>query len=395
MPVVGVSIAYDVGGRHEAPGKTGLAHLFEHMMFQGSRNVGKMEHFSRLNAVGGIVNGGTSQDMTIYHETVPSEHLELALYLEADRLGTLLDTLTQEKFDNQRDVVKNERGQGMDNVPYGVAGEKMLERLFPAGHPYHHTEMGSMHDLDGASLDDVSDFFRTYYAVNNATLTIAGDFAPDRARRLVHKHFDAMEPNPNLPPAPDMSAPERVGDTVRETVPDNVSLSRVYLGYRGPAVGGRDISALQVALAVLSAGPWSRLSTRLVRARLAQDASIGIDPSMGPSAVSGQATARAGVDVAEVEQIFTATVEGLAVEPVTDTELARARALLERGHMGALQTAMDRANQLGIYSIVWRSPEALNRELETLLSVDTDEATAAAERFLRADNRVTLVFLPR
>ena len=393
--MVGVSIAYDVGGRHESRGKTGLAHLFEHMMFQGSRNVGKMEHFSRLNAVGGIVNGGTSQDMTIYHETVPSEHLELALYLEADRLGTLLDTLTQEKLDNQRGVVKNERAQGMDNVPYGLAGEMIGERLFPADHPYHHTIVGSMHDLDGASLDDVSDFFRTYYAVNNATLTVAGDFDPDEARRLARKHFGAMAPNPNLPPAPDMSAPELIGEAIRELVPDNVSLSRVYLAYRGPAVGGREICALQVALAVLSGGPWSRLSARLVHSRLAQDAGIGIDPSMGPSAVNGQATVRAGVSVDQVEALFTSVVEGLAAEPVTDAEVARAHARLERGHMEALQTAMDRSNQMGIYSIVWRSPEALNHELEMLLSITATEATAAADRFLRADNRVTLVFVPR
>jgi predicted Zn-dependent peptidase len=395
MPVAGVSIAYDVGARHEPKGRTGLAHLFEHVMFQGSRNVGKMEHFSLLNAVGGVVNGGTSQDMTIYHESIPSEHIERALFMEADRLATLPETLTQEKLDNQREVVKNERAQGMDNAPYGLAGEMLLERVFPVDHPYYHTIIGSMHDLDDASLEDVTSFFRTYYAVNNATLVVAGDLDPDEVRRMVNRHFGELAPNLEIPPPPDMSAPEIIGHTAREVVTDKVPLARVYAGYRGPRLGSREMPALQLAIGALSNGPWSRLNGRLVRElELAQDAGIGIDPSVGPSMITGQATVREGGAVDSVEAAYFDVVEGVAKEPITPADLQRARAGLERGHLEALQTAMDRSNQLGIYSVTCGDPEALNRELEVLLSITDDEATAAATKYLRPDNRVTVVYQP-
>jgi predicted Zn-dependent peptidase len=186
-PVVAVNLWYDVGSKHEVEGKTGFAHLFEHVMFQGSRNVKKAEHMALVQAAGGTLNGSTWLDRTNYYETLPSHQAELALWLEADRMGTLLDALSQENLDNQREVVKNEKRWSYDNRPYGSWYEKLQGHLYPAEHPYHHTTIGSMADLDAASVEDVSAFFRTWYAPNNAVLTVVGDVDPDPIRRWTER----------------------------------------------------------------------------------------------------------------------------------------------------------------------------------------------------------------
>jgi len=275
-PVAAVNLWYNVGSRHEVPGQTGLAHLFEHMMFQGSRNVGKAEHFRLVSGAGGTLNGTTWVDRTNYFETVPSHHLELILWLEADRMGGLLDALGQETLDNQRDVVKNEKRQSYDNRPYGSSSEKLQAAVFPKGHPYHHSTIGSMEDLDAASLEDVRAFFRTYYAPNNAVLSIVGDFEPDVARGWVEKHFGSIPANPNIPAPPDGSLPPLMGAEVRQTVPDRVPMSRLYIGYRSPPLGTPEFDALSMATVVLAQGKGSRLYGDLVRGKeLAQDVGIG------------------------------------------------------------------------------------------------------------------------
>jgi predicted Zn-dependent peptidase len=394
VPVVGVSVAYNAGGRHEKPGKSGLAHLFEHMMFQGSRNVGKTEHFSILNRIGGIVNGGCSQDMTIYHQSLPSQHLELALWLEADRMGGLLDTLTQEKLDNQREVVNNERRESCDNPPYGRAGEMISERVYPRGHPYHGS-FATRFDVDSATLDDLTRFFETFYAPNNATVALVGDIKPDAARELVHRHFGHLRANPAIPPAPDVSLPRVIGSEAREVVPDRVSLPRVYVAYRGPGIADPSIAALTVAVAILGQGQWSRLHRRLVRERrLAQDAGLFLDHSVGPSPITGSATARPEAELNSLEEAFLEITESLAQEPVTEDELQRARAVLERRHLEGLQMVGDRSNQLGIFATLWGSPESLNENIEALLAATPGEIRDAAAGVFRADNRVVLTFVP-
>src|SRR6188508_1875466 len=195
-PVVAVNLWYDVGSKHEVPGKTGFAHLFEHVMFQGSRHVAKAEHIALVQAAGGTMNGSTWLDRTNYFETLPAHQLDLALWLEADRMATLLDALSQENLDNQREVVKNEKRWSYDNRPYGSWNEKLLAALFPPSHPYHHPTIGSMEDLDAASIEDVSAFFRTHYAPNNAVLTIVGDVDPDQARAWVTRYFSGIPANP-------------------------------------------------------------------------------------------------------------------------------------------------------------------------------------------------------
>jgi predicted Zn-dependent peptidase len=394
MPVVGVSVAYNAGGRHEQPGKSGLAHLFEHMMFQGSRNVAKAEHFSILNRIGGIVNGGCSQDMTIYHQSLPSQHLELALWLEADRMGGLLETLTQEKLDNQREVVNNERRESCDNPPYGRAGEMISERAYPPGHPYH-SSFATRFDVDSATLDDLIHFFESFYAPNNATIALVGDIEPSTARDLVRRHFGHLAANPAIPPAPGMSLPRIIGSEIREVVPDRVSLPRVYVAYRCPGIADPSIAALTVAVAILGQGQWSRLHRRLVReTRLAQDAGLFLDHSVGPSLTTGSATARADAEVRALEEAFLEVTESLAQEPVTEDELVRARAVLERRHLEGLQMVGDRSNQLGIFSTLRGSPESLNHNIEALLSATAAEIRDAATSVFRADNRVLLTFVP-
>src|SRR5918992_1691726 len=203
-PIVAVNLWYHVGSANERLGRTGFAHLFEHMLFQGSADVAANEHFELVQRAGGTLNGSTWLDRTNYFETVPSHQLELCLWLESDRLASLLPAMTQEKLDNQREVVKNERRWSVDNQPYGTWDEKIQELVYPEGHPYHHSTIGSMEDLNAASLEDVSEFFATYYAPNNAVLTVAGDFEPDAAMAMIERHFGPIPTNPDLPPPPDM-----------------------------------------------------------------------------------------------------------------------------------------------------------------------------------------------
>src|SRR4051794_24167985 len=217
-PVAAVNLWYNVGSKHEVEGKTGFAHLFEHVMFQGSRNVGKAEHMALVQGAGGTLNGSTWLDRTNYYETLPSHQLELALWLEADRMATLLDALSQENLDNQREVVKNEKRWSYDNRPYGSWNEKLQAHLFPPEHPYHHNTIGSMDDLNAASLEDVSQFSRPSSAPNNAVISVVGDADHDQVRRWVDKSFGRIPATPSIPPLPDMSLPPTLGSERREVV---------------------------------------------------------------------------------------------------------------------------------------------------------------------------------
>ncbi len=274
-PVVAVNLWYDVGSKHEVPGKTGFAHLFEHVMFQGSRHVAKAEHIALVQAAGGTMNGSTWLDRTNYFETLPAHQFELALWLEADRMATLLDALSQENLDNQREVVKNEKRWSYDNRPYGSFQEKLQGHLFPPEHPYHHSTIGSMDDLNAASIEDVSAFFRTYYAPNNAVLSVVGDVETAEVVAAVERYFGAIPPNPDIPPLGDLTVPPTLGGERREVVFDKVPLPRVHVGFRAPVFGDPRLDALDLAGQILSGGKGSRLNRRLVRdERIAQDVAI-------------------------------------------------------------------------------------------------------------------------
>src|SRR5438477_10079194 len=330
-PVVAVNVWYGVGSKNEVPGKTGFAHLFEHVMFQGSRNVKKAEHIALVQAAGGTMNGTTWLDRTNYFETMPSHQVELALWLEADRMGTLLEALSQENLDNQREVVKNEKRWSYDNRPYGSWNEKLQAHLFPESHPYHHPTIGSMADLDAASVEDVKEFFRTWYAPNNAVLAVAGDFDPAEVSAWAERYFGSIPANPDIPAVRDMSLPPSLGEERREVVPDRVPLPRVYFGFRAPPFGDIRLDALELAGQILAGGKGSRLHRRLVRDdRIAQDGVAFVLPFVGGASIAaGWATARPSIPVEHVEAVYLEELERLGRELPTDDELVRAKALIE------------------------------------------------------------------
>ena len=286
-PVAAVCLWYDVGSRQEVEGRTGLAHLFEHLMFQGSAQVKGNGHFELVQGAGGSLNGSTSFERTNYFETMPAHQLELALWLEADRMGSLLSALDQESLDNQRDVVKNERRQRYDNVPYGTAFERMAALVYPEGHPYHHIPIGSMADLDAATLDDARLFFRTNYAPNNAVLAVVGDIDPEQTLRWVEKYFGSIPSFDGQAPPRDGALPGVIGREVRVEIREDVPARALMAAYRMPHDGTRECDAAEVALTVLGDGLSSRLYNRLVRRdRTAITAGFGLlrlvgAPSLG------------------------------------------------------------------------------------------------------------------
>ncbi len=396
-PVAAVNVWYGVGSKHEQPGKTGFAHLFEHVMFQGSRNVGKAEHIALVQAAGGTMNGTTWLDRTNYFETMPSHQLELAIWLEADRMGTLLDALSQENLDNQREVVKNEKRWSYDNRPYGSWIEKMLGSIFPDGHPYHHPTIGSMADLDAASLDDIQAFFRLHYAPNNAVVSVVGDVDPAQVTAWVTKYFSEIPANPELPVTlPDMSLPPTLGGEIRTVVPDMVPLPRIHWGFRGPLFGDRRLDALDLAGQILAGGKGSRLHRRLVREeQLAQDVAIfSMGLVAGASVTAGWATARPGVDLIKLETAFWEELERIGREPVSDDELARAKALTEADELGALQRVDEKADRLSMYATLFNDPEMVNSILPRYLSTTAEQIQAVAREVFVPENRVVLTYLP-
>jgi len=396
VPVVAVNLWYGVGSRNEPPGRTGFAHLFEHMMFQGSQHVAKSEHFERIERVGGTLNASTWFDRTNYFETLPSHELELALWLESDRMGWLLPAMDQEKLDNQRDVVKNEKRQRYDNQPYGDWDERLQALVYPEEHPYHHTVIGSMDDLDAATLDDVRSFFETFYRPNNAVLTLAGDFEPAAALEAVRRWFGEIEPGGALPPLP--GRPELaplIGSTVRDEVVADVPLPRVIMAFRVPPYTAPEFATVEVARALLGKGKASRLYRRLVRERrIAKSVVVYAFPLLtGQAMMLVWATGYPGADPAVLEGAIAEEIEALA--EVDAGELERAVALSETDLVSSLEHLADRADLLSMFELYFEDPDRINREIERLRSVTLDDVrTLAAER-LGPANRAVLSYRPR
>lgn len=395
-PVAAVCIWYDVGSRHEVRGRTGLAHLFEHLMFQGSRQVTGNGHFELVQSAGGSLNGTTSFERTNYFETMPAHQLELALWLEADRMGTLLSALDEESMENQRDVVKNERRQRYDNVPYGTAFEKLTSMVFPEGHPYHHTPIGSMADLDAASLEDARAFFRTYYAPNNAVLAVVGDIDPEQTLAWVERYFGSIPGHDGKRPPRDGTLPEVIGEEVRELVREDVPARALMAAYRLPQDGTREADAADLALTALGGGESSRLYNRLVRHdRTAVSAGFGMlrltgAPSMGWLDVktSGEA------EVAAIEAAVDEELARFAAEGPTAEEMERAQAQLEREWLDRLATVGGRADELCKYAVLFGDPTLALTAVQRILTVTPEEVRAVAAARLRPDNRGVLVYEP-
>ncbi|MFJ6216318.1 M16 family metallopeptidase [Streptomyces sp. NPDC092296] len=395
-PVAAVCLWYDVGSRHEVEGRTGLAHLFEHLMFQGSANVSGNGHFELIQGAGGSLNGTTSFERTNYFETMPAHQLELALWLEADRMGSLLAALDQTSLDNQRDVVKNERRQRYDNVPYGTAFEKLTAMSYPEGHPYHHTPIGSMADLDAADLADAQAFFTTYYAPNNAVLSVVGDIDPEETLRWVEKYFGSIPSHDGKPEPRDGSLPPVAGEELRLTVREEVPSRALMAAYRLPHDGTREADAADLALTVLGSGESSRLYNRLVRRdRLAVTAGFGLlrlagAPSLGWLDVktSGDAT------IEDVEAAVDDELARFAAEGPTPEELERAQAQIEREWLDRLQTVSGRADELCRYAVLFGDPGLVNTALSRVMEVTAEEVRAIAAERVRPDNRAVLVYEP-
>jgi zinc protease len=396
-PIVAVNLWYHVGSANEREGRTGFAHLFEHMLFQGSEHVGANEHFELIQRAGGTLNGSTWLDRTNYFETVPSNQLAMALWLEADRMGALLPAMTQQKLDTQRDVVKNERRWSVDNQPYGTWWERLPALAFPASHPFHHSLIGSFEDLTAASLEDIQEFFGTFYTPDNAVLTIAGDFDATQARTLVGEYFGGIPRGAGKPPLASMAVPVKFGGWRREVVADEVMLPRLFLAFRSPPFGTDGYYAASVCGAVLGMRRGSRLHRTLVREQeVASEASaFTFDLSKGSDLLVVDVTARPGVAVEALEAAVVAEVDRLQREGVTGAEVERAAALIETDFVSAMQSAGDRADRLSQFATYFGEPALVNEQTDRYRAVTAAAVSAFARETLGLDNRVSLVYVPR
>jgi predicted Zn-dependent peptidase len=398
LPVVSLNLWYNVGSRNEVPGRTGLAHLFEHMMFQGSQNVPDTQHIALVERAGGSINASTWLDRTNYYTTLPASHLELGLWLESDRLGFYLPALTQEKFDNQREVVKNERRQRVDNAPYGDWDERVQRLLYPADHPYHHSVIGSMDDLDAATLDDVADFFRTYYAPDNGVLTLCGDFDRDEARRLVDRYFGPIPRGPGVPPLPGQPDldPLHLGAEVRETVESAVPVPRVFIAYRIPPYGTQDYYVADIVTELLAGGKSARLYRALVRERrVARAVAAFVLPIVtGAAAIVLRGNVPPGHPAGPVEEALLEELERMGREAPAADEMERAIVSVEARRVMELQKVSERADQLSMLTTYFDQPELINTELDRYRAVTAEDVRRFVAEHLVADNRVVLTYLP-
>jgi predicted Zn-dependent peptidase len=365
-------------------------------MFQGSAQVEGNGHFELVQGAGGSLNGSTSFERTNYYETMPAHELELALWLEADRMGSLLTALDDESMENQRDVVKNERRQRYDNVPYGTAFEKLTAMCYPEGHPYHHTPIGSMADLDAASLEDAREFFRTYYAPNNAVLTVVGDIDPEQTLAWIEKYFGSVPGHEGKKPPRDGTLPDVTGEEKREIVEEEVPSRALMAAYRLPHDNTRECDAADVALTALGGGESSRLNKRLVRRdRLATAAGFGILRLAGaPSLGWLDVKASGGVEVAAIEAAVDDELRRFAEEGPSAEEMERAQAQLEREWLDRLATVGGRADELCRYAVLFGDPQLALTAVQRVLDITPEEVRAVAAARLHPENRAVLVYEP-
>lgn len=380
VPIVAVNLWYHVGSKDERPGRTGFAHLFEHLMFEGSAHVPEGAFDELLEAAGAVNNGSTTPDRTNYWTMVPPGALELALWLEADRMGWLLPAMTQEKLDTQRDVVKNERRQSYENRPYGLAWETLLDALYPPDHPYHWPTIGYMADLDAADLDDVRAFFRTYYAPNNATLALAGDVDVETARPLVERLFGPISRGPAVPRT--VPPPVRLEEERRVVLEDSVQLPRLYMAWHSPAFFAPGDAELDAAAAILARHRSSRLYRELVIDReAAQDVNAFQNSGLLGSSFVVVATARPGVGLTELERAAREALAGMAaaIEP---RELERARNHLETSLVDELQSVAGRADRFNLYAYFTGDPDYAPSDLERLRRLTPETVRDAVRTYL-------------
>jgi zinc protease len=391
-PVVAVSITYNVGSRNEREGRTGFAHLFEHMMFKGSENVGSGEHFLLVFNNGGNMNGTTNEDRTNYFEILPANQLDLGLFLEADRMKSL--AITRENLDNQRNAVQEERRLGVDNQAYGKSGERQQELIYD-NFAYKHSTIGSMEDLNAASVEDVAAFFKMYYAPNNAVLVLVGDFKTADALAKIRGNFESIARQPDPPPV-DMTEPQQKAER-RDTLDDVLARApRVDLAYKAVPGNTADFYALQVLSAVLQSGQSSRLYQKLVKEKEMVTGVGGfMDEKRGVGAFYTNATLRPGVQTKDIESAIYEEIERLKKEPIADWELQKAKNTTRRNLINGLQSALSRAVTIGQYTVYYNEPNLINERLSKVAAVTKEDVQRVANKYLVDTNRTVVITMPK
>ena len=397
VPIASVNVWYFVGSGREKPGRTGFAHLFEHIMFEGSGNVPEGKFDEWLEAAGGDNNGSTNPDRTNYFEDLPSNAVELALFLESDRMAYLLDAMSPQKVDGQRDVVKNERRQSYENRPYGMSSIILSENLYPPDHPYHWPTIGYMEHLTAASYDDVVDFFKRYYRPNNASLCVAGDIDPVKTKALVEKWFNEVPSGPSIPPTNLLSA--SLTEEKRFVYEDRVQLPRLYMIWHSPPFFAPGDAELDVLADVLAGGKNSRLYRRLVyELQIAQDVSAAQSSAALGSTFRIVATARTGHTLAEIEKIIQEEIDKIKTEPPTQREIQRAVNTYEAGFLNRLERIGGfggKADQLNSYYFFTGNPDYFNEDLSRYKAFDPADVLSVAQDYLKDNVRIVLSVVPQ
>lgn len=393
IPLAAVNVWYHVGSGYEEPGRTGFAHLFEHIMFEGSANVPEGDFDNLLEAAGAVNNGSTNPDRTNYYEIVPSNAVELALWLEADRMGGLLETMSQEKLDTQRDVVKNERRQSYENRPYGMFWETAVAALYPEGHPYSWSTIGSMEDLSAATLDDVTAFFRRYYAPNNAVIAVAGDVNADSVHMIVQRFFGGIPRGEAVEP-PDLPVPV-IPETRYITLEDQVTLPQVNLMWRTDRAFGPDDAALSALAAILTDGKNSRLYNRLVyREQSAQSVSAFNDSQLLSGDFYVRVMGKEGMPLSDLEAAVLEEMRRLAEAPPSEEELQRVKSSVEMSLVSGLQSVLARADGMNSYFYYAGEPDHVAEQLAAYRALTPADIQRVASRYLNDANRIVISIVP-
>ncbi len=395
-PIVAVNVWYHVGSKNEKPGRTGFAHLFEHLMFEGSEHYDR-GYFHPLQEAGALLNGSTNADRTNYWEVVPSNALELALWMESDRMGYLLPALTDAKFENQRAVVLNERRQQYENRPYGLAGMALVSALYPPDHPYHWLTIGAAADVAAARIDDVREFFRTYYRPRNASLSIAGDVRATEALRLVEDYFGELEPGDEPPPV-EYRAPGQPAQDMRLVIEDRVELPRLYLAWHSPALFSPGDAELDLVAEILASGKTSRLYRTLVfERRLATEVAASQNSREIGSFFQIIATAAPGRTLVELERAISQEIATFIERGPTPLEIERCRAQAESQFVYRLQTVGGfggKGDQLNAYNVFLGDPAYFDRDLARYRGATAAGLRQAAADWLGEHTRVVLSVVP-
>ncbi|MEO8370540.1 MAG: pitrilysin family protein [Candidatus Solibacter sp.] len=391
-PTYSIAVTYNVGSRDEKAGRTGFAHLFEHMMFQGSANAARGEHSSLISTNGGSLNGTTDNDRTLYFESLPANQIDLGIFLEADRMRAL--NVTQANLDNQRNAVQEERRLRVDNQPYGKTFESVDDLVYDT-FAYKHSVIGSMEDLNAASLDDVKEFFKRYYAPNNAVVAIVGDFKTDDALARVKKYFEDIPSQPP-PPRPDVSQPEQKGERRKALEDSFAQLPRIDIMYRIPEGQHPDYFAMRVACQILGSGQSSRLTQKLVRDQeVASSSGAFASQRRGPSLAQISVMVRPGKDVAAVEKTVYDEIAKLQAAPVQDWELEKVRTANKRSQIQSAQSTLGRAADLAEATTNYGDPNLVNTEYQKIAAVTKEDIQRVAKKYFTQENRSVIVTLPK